>query len=298
MASGTTSIGLLMIVSPGEEAIAADSLQRIARLLPGDADTFLTLVDNTGQGLAAVLDAWPGKQRILRLGDVTRPYFEIGRTVFESLHSICNKPRDLLVKVDPDTVVLSEAFFTDLLSLHSGERADFIAPMAVYQTVRHNTKRWFRQLADALPAGWSRTHGDQRFGSGRRFRSSPAWHARAMRLAIRKGIFTYPQPTGGGYALSGRILPVLKEAGMLRTRGHNGLEWNDDILLPTCVRAVGGRVVDIRQSPFARGWRWMHGDRYFGENDLAEPGLRALHPLKESEEDWALRRQIPRNPPG
>jgi hypothetical protein len=67
-------------------------------------------------------------------------------------------------------------------------------------------------------------------------------------------------------------------SGRLAISGSDGLEWNDDILLPLLIRALGGKIVDVGSTAAAKGWRWMHGSRYL----LQQPGIRAAHPLKDT----------------
>ena len=63
--------------------------------------------------------------------------------------------------------------------------------------------------------------------------------------------------------------------------------------MPIVVRALGGKVVDIRQTRFAEGWKHMHGARYFTAEDLKEAGLRAVHPLKDTKADQKIRQAVP-----
>jgi hypothetical protein len=89
------------------------------------------------------------------------------------------------------------------------------------------------------------------------------------------------------------MLARLAASGRLVTSGSDGLEWNDDILLPLLVRALGGKIVDVRSTAAANGWRWMHGARYFEAQDLHQPGVRAAHPLKNTPSDLTIRQLLP-----
>jgi hypothetical protein len=117
-------VAVVMVVSPGEAGIVLDSLTRAALLSPGDT-TFLA--DNTGD--LATIAAFPSQLArplvILPVQGAPRPYFEIGRTVFSLLSRVAPFAPELVIKIDPDTVVLSPLFFIDLMDLVRG--ADFAA---------------------------------------------------------------------------------------------------------------------------------------------------------------------------
>ena len=117
-------VAVVMVVSPGEAEIALDSLTRAALLSPCDT-TFLA--DNTGD--LTTIAAFPSQLArplaILPVQGAPRPYFEIGRTVFSLLSRVAPFAPELVVKIDPDTVVLSPLFFIDLMELM--READFAA---------------------------------------------------------------------------------------------------------------------------------------------------------------------------
>src|SRR5262245_19458433 len=104
-----------MVVSPGEEGIALDSLMRAASLSP--VDTVFFLADNTGDParVAGFPSKLPRPLLILQVSGAPRPYFEIGRTVFSLLSHVALFAPGLVIKIDPDTVVLSTLFFLDLM---------------------------------------------------------------------------------------------------------------------------------------------------------------------------------------
>jgi hypothetical protein len=128
-------IAVVIVVSPGEAEIALDSLTRAALLSPCDT-TFLA--DNTGD--LTTIAAFPSQLArppvIVPVQDAPRPYFEIGRTVFSLLSRVAPFAPELVVKIDPDTVVLSPPFFIDLVELV--READFAAAQITCQDFGNN----------------------------------------------------------------------------------------------------------------------------------------------------------------
>jgi hypothetical protein len=279
-----------MVVSPGESSIALDSLMRADALCPFDVEFFLA--DNTGDpaALAHFSARLARPLSILPVLGAPRPYFEIARTVFRLLSRIAPGAPELVIKIDPDTVVLSRLFFSDFMSL--AREADFIAAHTVYRSFDDNCRRLFRLLLDLLPLGLARSGTSNRYGGTFRLRFSPAWHWRSTLGALVRLRARYAQPSGGAYGLSGRMLTRLAAVGWLVAGGKNGLEWNDDTLLPLAIAALGGTIADLRRTSAAEGWRWMHGSRYFDIEDLREPGLRAVHPLKNTPADLDIRQSL------
>src|SRR5262249_26343264 len=152
---------------------------------------------------------------------------------------------------------------------------------------------FFRLLSDVLPIGLTRTNATHRYGAITHLRLGPTWHWRGTLRALVGWRVPNAYPSGGGYGLSGRMLARLNSSGCLVTTGSNGLEWNDDILLPLAIRALGGTIVDLRSTVVAPGWRWMHGSRYFEAEDIRQLGLRAVHPLRNTDSDLAIRQSLP-----
>ena len=176
--------------------------------------------------------------------------------------------------------------------MHLAREADFVAAHTVYRSLGGNFRCLARLALDVLPLGLARSGSSNRYGGDIRLRFGPAWHWRGTLGALIRLRAQHAQPSGGGYGLSGRMLTRLAEVGWLTAEGANGLEWNDDTLLPLAIAALGGRVADLRRTTAAAGWRWMHGSRYFEAKDVREPGLRAVHPLKNTPADLAIRESL------
>lgn len=286
------SLALFIIISPGEERIAKEGLQRALALVPENYSIHSFIFNNTGNYNLFEGISGGDSVKVTNVPKAPRPYNEIGKTVFWCLEQMADEPFDLLVKLDPDTVVLNPRFFEDLVSLHELEGADFAAPHAIYRARGDNVKRWLRLLIDCLPVGISRGPAADRYGKAGKIRVGRTWHARSTFLGLVKCRWPYAQPTGGGYTIGRKMLNLMHERGFLHPIGKNGLEWNDDVIIPILVRALGGKVVDIRKTRFEEGWKFMHGARYFTVEDINN-NLRAVHPLKETEEDWSIRSAIP-----
>lgn len=289
----TISLAVVLVVSPGEERIADEGLRRALALVPEGYTAFACVFNNTGKA-----DLFGDLSRLVAITVVDvpnapRPYNEIGKTVFWCFGKMATRSFDLLIKLDPDTVVLSPQFFEDLVYLHESEYGDFIAPHAIYRTRGDNSKRWLRLLMDCLPIGISRGPAEHRYGKARHLRIGLTWHARGTFLGLIKLRWPYAQPTGGGYAIGKSILDRMHAKGYLDPTGKNGLEWNDDVLMPILINMLGGKVIDVRKTRYAKGWKFMHGARYFTLEDLNNDNLRAIHPLKDAADDWTIRSAIP-----
>jgi hypothetical protein len=287
--SDTVSIGILIVISPGESELAGDSIRRVLAHSAALCDVFV--VNNSGLVDA---DQWwhdlgIASHRlnvIVPRGCLPRPYFEIARTIFAALHEITPVAPDLIFKLDPDTLVLSRAFFTDILELHLETGADFYACHA-RAAARDHLRRLLRISIDLCPIGLYRSAGGDRYGKTLKLRTNGVWYANLKLRAVRR-----MQPSGGFYALRGGFLRTLALHGMLTTDGMNGLEWNDDTLLPIAVQSAGGLICDVRETRFASGWRWMHGSPYFTEEQALATDIRAVHPSKFDEAGKTLRRRL------
>lgn len=280
-----------MVVSPGEERLAADSLTAARRAAErGRHALALTIIDNRPAGSPAILES---PHATLPARAAPRPYFEIARTIFAALFHLEAAPDDWIVKIDPDTRVLSPLFFSDVATVGAAHNADVLACLSPRVSLSAHLRLYLRLRLDARTPGFSRVQGDNRYGRATRWRRQRAWHADFLSRAFHAGRVPRRYPSGGFYALSGRMLARLKAAGWLNAAGANGLEWNDDTLLPLAVRALGGAATDLRTTPVAPHWRWMHGQRYFSDEDALIPDLRALHPLKDNPQDWMLRKKLP-----
>jgi hypothetical protein len=284
------ALGVLMVVSPGEGTLAADSLRRAIACAPSPPQVYV--VNNTGEEAMSWL-ASPGlsgaRLQVLTPDEpAPRPYFEIGRTVFGALARIATAAPAWLFKIDPDTLVCAPDFFSDVEELQAMHHPDFVACLVTAASQDH-WKRMFRIASDFSPIGATRTAGGRdRYGSALRPRLGRVWYSRLQFRALDR-----TQPSGGFYAIRGEFLARLAAQNLLANRGANGLEWNDDTLLSLAVRTAGGRICDVRASRFAHGWQWMHGSRYFTNEQARTPGMRALHPVKFDADGRALRAALP-----
>src|SRR5262249_7909145 len=124
IAAGPVRVAVVIVVSPSEPAIALDSLIRAAALSPFHTTFFLA--DNTGDpsSLAGFPSQLDRRLVVLPVSNAPRPYFEIGRTVFSLLSQVAPLAPQIVIKIDPDTVVLSPLFFLDLIdALDTGDFA-------------------------------------------------------------------------------------------------------------------------------------------------------------------------------
>lgn len=282
----------LMMVSPGEPDIAADSLLRLLEA-PEEVMPVITVLLNgvRDDWLAPVRAVGRGRIRAVPMAAQAEPYVHFGRNLLASLPDVPAKTGDLIVKVDPDSVVRGARYADDLLTLHAEVGADLYYFGECYKTA-DDLRRTLRVLADQLPVGLARippAAGARRF----RLRTRRPWHARLTLPACLRLQLARSQPAGGFHALSGRMRDRLAEALRQIPGGENGLEWNDDTLLPITVRGNGGKVCDLRDTALADRWRWARGSRYFQLSDALGDAWSILHPLKNRPDDQALRKALP-----
>src|SRR4051794_2288706 len=107
------SIGILMVVSPGEADLAGDSLHRALECAPTPCTVYL--INNGGVEEPASWWAALGQDhhRLEILAPELpspRPYFEYGRTIFGGLRRIAVASPELIFRFDPDTLVLEPGF--------------------------------------------------------------------------------------------------------------------------------------------------------------------------------------------
>lgn len=286
----------LMMVSPGEQGIAADSILRLLEAPASQLPVVTVLLNGVdAEWLAPVLAVDRNRVRAVHMSDRPEPYVHFGRNLLRHMPGVPATSADLIVKVDPDSVVRGARYTADLLALHAETDADLYYYGERYKT-SDDLRRTLRVLLDQLPVGLARAWPAS---PGKRFRlrTRRPWHARMTLPACRRLRLDRSQPAGGFHALSGRMRDKLAESLALIPGAENGLEWNDDTLLPMAVRGQGGKVCDLRDTPLAPRWRWARGSRYFQLPEALDDEWSILHPLKNRPEDLALREALPRPAP-
>lgn len=278
---------LLMVISPGELTLALHSLQRARDLLsrlPASLD--LAVVWNQADEPPPELRE--SAQHLIRPPEPA-PYVGIGKLIFWSLTQIPNPSGyTWVVKIDPDTLVCNADFGYDLLRIHEENDASMVAHFTTGQSASRN----LRMKLDALPFGLSRDAADGRTYGRRRLRLQPCWYSPLARRAWQRGHDAARTPAGGFYALRGETVAALQTSGWCQFEAPYGTEWNDDAILPMLLTALKQSMYDLATSPMAEGWRHMHGSRYFDEQVAQDASIRAVHPLKDTPEDWAIREAI------
>lgn len=286
----------LMMVSPGEPDIAADSLLRLLEAPPALLPVVTVLLNGVDDDwLAPVRAVGGGRVRAVAMASQAEPYVHFGRNLLANMPGVPAGSGDLIVKVDPDSVVRGERYVNDLLTLHAEVDADLYYFGERYKT-SDDLRRTLRVLVDQLPVGLTRVRpaaGARRF----RLRTRRPWHARLTLPACWRWRLDRSQPAGGFHALSGRMRDRLADSLARIPGAENGLEWNDDTLLPIAVRGHGGKVCDLRETPLASRWRWARGSRYFQLPEALSNEWSILHPLKNRPEDLALCAALPRPAP-
>lgn len=277
----------MMVVSRGELPLALHSLQQAREALsPLPLTLDFAVVWNQAEEPPTELSQ---QVRHLFRPVEPAPYVGIGKLILWSLSQLPDPSGwTWVVKIDPDTVVCSPDFGLDLLNISEEEPAGMVAHFITGQSAARN----FRMKLDGLPVGLSRQAAEGRTYGRMTPRFRPCWYMALARRARQQGHDAARTPAGGFYALRGTTVAALQQSGWCQFDAPYGMEWNDDAILPMLLTALDHPIYDLATSPMAHGWRHMHGSRYFDQTVAQDKAVRAVHPLKDTPEDWAIRRTI------
>ena len=278
------NIALMLSVCEGEQEMALDAAVSFARAVDGHHLSVFLIDDASKSDVAQTVT-----EALQRLGIETKSHrleLPLGfrgcarRTVY-GLDMIAELgPYDMVVKMDPDTLVLRK------------EVGHVLTTRCIRQTGVHGFRRsmeWHHRLillADLLPFGLRRRKDDgvmQRSVEFRRAR--PVWWGRWGWRAIRCG-FRFQFCGGGFYAIHGHTLERIASHGWLKDAmcGEDGLVGSEeDVMVAILAKAAGEDVHEFQMDGLPRGTLKL-GAEQTGQS-IVDNGYCIVHPLKGKEHD-------------
>ena len=280
-----------MTLCEGEYEIARDALASLLAICPIERPE-LFLIDDASPSRVGQRVAAETRKRGIITHCLEMPhslgFFGTGRRTFRGLEWLASHGEfDLLVKIEPDALVLRQDTFEMILS----ECKDGIGLFGEAHALRRRDLLLY--LFDHLPFGLRR-HIDRAGIIRRKWelgRFGPVWWSDFGRKALRNG-FRFQYLPACFFFLGGKTLKALHEQGILaRLQEPRGFVVADDVLLTMAVWALGHPVVNLTdRSPH---WGYAMG---MDENAPLEVVRNVqpyvIHPLKNRPRAWERRRLL------
>ena len=276
-------IAFAMVMGPGQAEMVIDNIEAICSLYPGSKTWIRN--DHTTDGSWEQVQEWSrGKPVRLSRNRSRYGYYRLAQTYGELLLEIADAKPDLLIKIDPDTVLIRSGLI-ELFQERFTQHGPGIC--GSHRTSPDGMPRSFRHHAllvalDTMPVGPKK--------KVRTLRWKPVGYFPHILKALRRGYRIGENVQGGLYAVDGRTLQELSGSGFLKAMafGRHGMVWADDVLITLGVRSVGGVISPLNA---ADGVASTHIQSvrplYIKDEHLFGPQLLAVHPIKS--EDAALR---------
>ncbi len=281
----------LLCVCEGEEAIARDSARYLLlSLKPFEVDFYIVddgSPSDVGESVAALCREQGCETSVTKLSH-SLGYRGNGQRIFIGLSMIADSgiEYDIIIKLDPDTLVVREDLGRSLAEHCVGGTGiwGITYPMRVRGRVP--------LLADLIPFGFRRKRDGQQIQ--RRWelrRLYPVWWWRFGVKAFLNG-FRFRFAGGPFYVITGRTLRTMHEQGFLRAdhRYRHGLFFQEDIIASMASFACGHGLHDFPDIES----RW--GEPMINQSEDAYTILARrhffLHPLKNDPASNALRKAV------
>jgi hypothetical protein len=288
-----------MSVCQGESDIARDAITSLlGDAAPGGIEAFIlddaspsrvgqAVVDHCASlGIPARLKVMPS--RVGFRGGITRVVTTLKwiADTAAAEHSGRPLPYDLVVKLDPDSLLLRR----DTVAFLAGR-----CPRRGIAGILHNMRRRDQLLflADLLPVGFRRQSVDGVVHHKWEFRRfGPVWWSDIGRRALLNG-FRFRYTHGALYVIGGETLQSLAAAGYLHrplAGRHGFMTSEEDPMASVLTAAVGHPIVDLNApgAPFGEAYAWPDMD----PAPLLAAGAFLLHPLKPTPAGTELRRRF------
>ncbi len=270
------TLAFAMTVGPGEAEMAVDNLESIEALYP-EAGTWVR-DDRTSDGTWEKLQAWSAGKRIsLSRNAQSNGFHGLSRTVAELLTEVAAAESKLVIKIDPDTILLRrglDQLFRERFSRYGN------GICGSYRISASGARRKFHNhgaqvVLDMLPIGPKKRQ--------RALRVGPVGYSRYLMQALSRGYIPGEHVQGGLYAIEGSILKRLATSGFLNSlvAGRSGMVYAEDVLLTLGVKAVGGTISSVNESvddapTHIQAFRPLQ----LSQNRLHDTRLLAVHPVK------------------
>jgi hypothetical protein len=286
-----TRLALFMTLCEGEYEIARDALASLLAICPIERPE-LFLIDDASPSRVGRRIAEQTRRRGIITHCLEMPhqlgFFGTGRRTFRGLEWVASHGEfDLLVKIEPDALVLRPDTFEMILS----QCRDGIGLFGEAHALRRRDLLLY--LLDHAPVGLRR-HIDRTGIIRRKWelgRLRPVWWSDFGRRAIMNG-FRFCYLPACFFFLGGKTLKALHEQGILaRLQEPRGFVCADDVLLTTAVWALGHPVVNLADS--SPHWGYTMGmDEDAPLEVVRNVRPYVVHPLKNRPRAWARRRTL------
>lgn len=288
-AAAAGRVAFLMVVGPGEGALAADTLESIATFEPGACVWLLD--DCTRDGTYEVIQSWAAAHPGCRLERNPEPrgYRGIARSFFSLLSAVAAEPLmpELVIKLDPDTCIVGPGV-VDLVRQRMAA-AGGPGIVGMYRVAAAGGRRAFgrlrrNMLLDLLPLGLHKDRRSLRVGR-------PFWSP-YVPLARRHGYEFGEHVLGALSAMHGDTLRAIRDSGFLEglPSDYRALTVEEDVLLGLGTKAVGHRLIDINADPAHPDvWIQFLPPVPIDAGELLRLGVRAVHPVKATADGEAMR---------
>ncbi len=274
-------IAFAMAVGPGESEMALDNIHAIRTLYP-DATIWLrddATQDGTWETLVSAVGT--DANTVLTRNAHPKGYHWLGQTCAQLLERIAPSKPDLLIKIDPDTVLirpgLADLFQERFAAYGNGICGSYrINPLGVPRDYSYHARM---MMLDLLPIGPQRDAP---------FRWRPVGYFRHILKALLNGYKLGENVLGGLYAIDGATLQKLATSGFLRAIGHGqrGMVWSEDVLISLGVKAVGARISPMNESLTDAPTHILAvRPLQISQERLRSPVLLAVHPVKRDDVD-------------
>lgn len=269
-------LAFVMAVGPGEAEMAIDNLEAIATLYP-DAQSWVR-DDATRDGTWEAVQEWSKGQRV-HLSRNPHPYGYrgISRSLGQLLLELTASRPQMVVKVDPDTVLLGPGLDThfkkQFASYGNGICGSYRHSPAGH--LRSFTRHRIRVLLDTLPIGPKKKQ--------RGLRWRPVGYLRFLPPAVQNGYRLGENVQGGLYAIEGSIFDRLNTSGFLHAMAYGtlGMVLEEDVLLSLGVKSVGGNISPLNESLTAAVTHIQAArPLLLSPEQLSSGSLLAVHPVK------------------
>jgi hypothetical protein len=244
MTNRSMTLAFAMCIGPGEAEMAIDNLDAIRQLYP-DAVVWVR-DDRTDDGTWEEVSGWvtkTGSNTLLSRNPSCFGYHGIMRTFGHLLLEVAPARPDLLIKIDPDTVLIRrglDRIFQDRFARNGPGMS------GTYRISATGAKRRFRNHAamvmlDLLPIGPKKKL--------RRMRWGPTSYSPFILKALMRGYRPGEHVQGGLFAIHGSTLQKLLNSGFLEAIafGRSGMVWTEDVMLAVGTKAVGDTLSSLNE---------------------------------------------------
>ncbi len=259
--------------------MAVEVLEFAAHALP--AATIFVLDDATSDGTYDELKRYAERRSEVHLSrnSVPNGFIGLSRSVLRVLHEASGTPFDLIIKFDPDALLIHAAYVERIWALFQEQGPGMAGSYRISADGKHRDFSPHRRdvLLDIPPIGVTRRGGWNALRVG--------WPAyiRYLPAALRNGYQLGEHCLGGMYALHGATVQALRTSGFLDLHRQplNARLVAEDALVALGVKSVGHALIDAN-NPKTTPFTWVQYRPPFplSAAEILQHGIAAVHPLK------------------